>query len=159
MDDARRFQATNGLLAAVALAHALWTWPLRATVALFVGGAALAFALEAVGVALGLLRHEARPQVAGVPVTVPVAWPAIVYVASRGALLAVPAGVPAAALAALLATVADAVTDPIMVRRGVWSYPEARLSSPRVRGVPWWNALAWFGLTFATALLPGLVGG
>jgi len=158
MDDTRRFQLTNVLLAAGAFAHALWTWPIRATVALFVGGAALAFALEAVGVAIGLLRHDARPQVAGVPVTVPLAWPAIVYVASRVALLVAPAGIPAAALAALFATAADAVADPIMVRRGVWAYPDSWISSPRFRGVPWWNFLAWLGVVFATALLPAVAG-
>jgi putative membrane protein len=158
MDHARRFQLSNVLLFAVALAHALSTWPPGATVALFAGGAALAFALEAVGIAAGLLRHEARPRVAGVPVSVPLAWPAIVYVAYRVALLVVPAGVPAAALAALLATAADAATDPAMVRRGLWSYPPSRLSTPRFRGVPWWNFLAWPGLVFVTAMLPALVG-
>lgn len=158
MDHARRFQLTNGLLFAAALAHALWTWPLRATAALFAGGAALAFGLEAAGIAAGLLRHEARPRVAGVPVSVPLAWPAIVYVTYRVALLVVPAGVPAAALAALLATAADAATDPVMLRRGLWSYPPSRLSSLRFRGVPWWNFLAWLGLVFLTALLPAVVG-
>jgi putative membrane protein len=157
MDALRRYQVTNVALFAVTLVHALLTWPLEATAALFLGGAALAFALEVVAVTAGILRHELEPQVAAVPVTVPLVWPAVVYVAYRVALLVVPGGVPAAALAAVLATAFDVLTDPNGVREGVWAYPESPVSSPRFRGVPWWNFVMWLAVVFVTALLPTAV--
>ncbi|MFB6150843.1 MAG: carotenoid biosynthesis protein [Haloarculaceae archaeon] len=151
----RRFQASNLVMAGVALAHALATWPLRATAALFLGGALLAFALEFVGVRAGLLRHRLSPQVASVPVSVVAAWPATVYLFYRLALL-VAMGVRAAALAAVLATAVNVAVDPRMVERGAWSYPESPVSRPRYRGVPWWNFLAWLVVVFVTALFPTL---
>lgn len=155
MDPARRFQLSNSILFLATLSHALLTWPLRPAVGLFVGGTALAFGLEAIGTNSGLLRHNARPQVLSVPVSIPFVWPAIVYVFYRTSLLVTPVEVRAAALAALSATVFDAITDPIMLGRGLWAYPESRLSRPRFRGVPWWNFVAWFGVVFVTALVPG----
>jgi uncharacterized membrane protein len=153
-----RHQLSNVLLFGVAFAHALLTWGTRPTATLFLGGVAVAFVLERVGVGLGLLEHYFRPQVASVPVTILLAWPAVVYVAYRVARLVAPAGVPAAALAAVLATAVDAVTDPRMVAEGAWAYPDTRVSDPRFRGVPWWNFVAWLGIVFGTALLPTLVG-
>jgi putative membrane protein len=99
-----------------------------------------------------------KPQLLGVPVTVVVAWPAIVYLAYRVALLVAPAGLEAAALAAVLATALDVPTDPHGVREGVWRYPESAVSEPRFYGVPWWNFLGWLVIVFATAMLPALVG-
>jgi putative membrane protein len=154
-----RDQVPNVVVFLFALAHALWTWDLRATLALFLCGMAVAFALETLGVGLGLLRHNFEPQVAGVPVTVVLAWPGVVYVAYRLALVVTPAGVPAAALAAVVATLWDAVTDPGMVERGAWTYPESPVSDPRFRGVPWWNFVAWLAVVFVTALAPTLATG
>lgn len=158
MDALRRYQVTNVGLFLVTFAHALLTWDLRATLALFVGGALVAFVLEAIGIAVGLLTHNVRPQLLGVPVTVLLAWPAVVYLAYRVALLAVPGGARAAALAAVVATAADVLMDPNGVRDGVWEYPESRVSDPRFRGVPWWNFLAWLVIVFVTAMLPSLAG-
>ncbi|MFB6218400.1 MAG: carotenoid biosynthesis protein [Halobacteriaceae archaeon] len=155
----RRYQWTSAALFAAALAHALLTWPLRSAAALFAGGAALAFLAELLGVRAGLLAHELRPQLGGVPVVVVAVWPAIVYLCYRLALLAAPAGVRAAALAAGIGAVVDLFTDPNGVREGVWRYPEHPLSAPRLWGVPWWNFLAWFVLVFVTALLPAVAGG
>lgn len=154
MDDLTRFRVVNVAIFAVALAHAALTWPPRAVLALFVGGAALAGVAEVVVIAAGLLEHELEPQVAGVPLVVLLAWPAVVYASLRVALLVAPAGPPAAALAAVLATAADVVTDPDGVERGVWRYPEAAVSTPRYRGVPWWNFVGWLLIVFVTALLP-----
>jgi putative membrane protein len=154
----RRYQATNVALFAVALAHALLTWPPRSTVALFAGGVLLALAAELLGVHLGLVEHALRWQLGGVPVSVLLAWPAVVYIASRVALLLAPAGAPAAAVAAVLATAFDVLTDPNGVDEGVWRYPETAVSEPRFRGVPWWNFLAWLLVVFLTALLPTLSG-
>lgn len=158
MDALRRYQLTNVGLFLVALAHALVTWRSRATVALFVGGALVAFALEVVGVASGLLEHNLRPRVLGVPVTIVLVWPSVVYLAYRVALLVAPAGVEAAAVAAVLATATDVLTDPNGVSEGVWEYPDASVSRPRFRGVPWWNFVGWLVIVFVTAMIPSVVG-
>lgn len=154
MDPVRRYSITNGIVVVLALGHALLTWPLADVLALFVGGATIAFVLEAVGVAAGLFHHEMRPQVLGVPASVIGAWPAVTYVAYSVALLALPGGVPAAAGAAVIALALDAATEPNAVAGGVWTYPEHPISSPRVAGVPWWNFVAWLVLVFVTAMLP-----
>ena len=158
MDPKRQFVTSTLLLAAVALAHALLTWPLRSTLVLFVGGAAIAFVAEAPVIRLGLLRHHVGPQVAGVPLVVLAAWPATVYVFFRAAALVVPPGVEAAALSAVAATAFDVFQDPGGVQRGLWSYPASRLSEPRWRGVPWWNFAGWLVVVFATAMLVSTFG-
>lgn len=158
MDPKRRFVLGSLGLAAVALAHALATWTLRSVAALFIGGAAIAFAAEVAVVRLGLLRHHVRPRVAGVPLAVVPAWPATVYAFYRAASLVVPAGVEAAALAAVAATAFDVVADPLGVSAGHWSYPDSPASRPRLGGVPWWNFVGWSAIVFATAMLPGAVG-
>lgn len=155
-----RSRATLSFLgfAALALAHALWTWPLHRVLVLFVGGAAIAFLGEAAVIRLGLLEHHTGPKIAGVPLAIVAVWPAVVYAFSRLALLVVDTGPAAAALAALLATAWDLLTDP----RGVgelWTYPESALSSPRIRGVPWWNFAGWLLIVFVIALLPSIVSG
>ena len=158
MDERRRFVLGTLLFAFVAIVHALLTWPLRSTLVLFLGGAAVAFVGEAVVIRLGLLRHHVGPRVLGVPLVVLLAWPSTVYVCYRAAALVAPAGVEAAAIAAVVATVADVFQDPIGVRRGLWSYPEAWVSSPRYRDVPWWNFAGWLAVVFVTAMLVVLVG-
>ena len=145
-------------LGAVTLAHGLLTWPADRTLALFVGGAAIAFAAEVVGVQLGLLEHRLEPQVLGVPVPVLLAWPATVYVALRLSLLVLPVGVWAALLAAALATLQDVYLDPRGVEDGAWRYPRVPVSADRYRDVPYWNFAAWFAVSFVTALLPALSG-
>jgi hypothetical protein len=157
MDPVLRYELTNVALTGVALVHALATWPPVDVAALFGGGAALVFVLETVGVGLGFHEHEMAPQVLGVPLVVVGAWPAIVYLTYRVALVALPAGAQAAAAAAVLATAMDALTEADAVAAGVWTYPEHPLSTVRWRGVPLWNFAAWLGVVFLTAMLPTLV--
>jgi len=154
MDPVRRYALTNAVLFAAALGHALLTWPLGDAAALFVGGGAIAFVLEVVGVAWGLFDHEMRPQVLGVPVAAVGAWPAVVYLSYRVALLGLAPGVPAAAGAAVLATALDVATEVDAVEAGVWTYPEHPLSAVRLRGIPLWNFAAWLAVVFGTAMLP-----
>jgi putative membrane protein len=153
---ARRYTLGQLGLFHLALAHALLTWPLPETVALFAGGVAVAFVVEAPAIRAGLFTHYLRPQVAGIPVSVLLAWPAVVYLAVRAASLVVDGPVAVAAAAAVLATLADAVVEPRAVAAGAWEYGDA-IPGPRVRGVPWWNAAGWLGVVFATALLPSAV--
>lgn len=158
MDPPERFQLTNLVIAAIAIGHALETWPARSTAALFAGGALLAFLAEVAVVQAGLLEHAMEPTVLGVPVSVVIVWPAIVYVCLRLALLVLPAGVAAAVLAAAIGTAFDLVTDPVGVGQGVWTYPEHWLSTPRFYDVPWWNFAGWLAIVFVSAMLPVAVG-
>lgn len=153
----RRNRLVTLALCGLAPAHALFTWPLVTVVALFGGGVLVAAPLEMTGVRAGLLEHRLRPQVADVPLAVVAAWPTVVYVSYRVALLVAPSPVAAAVLAAAIATLWDAVVDPVMVRRGAWTYPPSPVSRPRFRGVPWWNFVAWPCVVFVTAMLPTLV--
>lgn len=158
MDVQRRYGGVILALGAVTVAHALATWPAQRALALFVGGAAIAFAAEVVAVQSGLLEHRLEPRLLGVPVLVLLAWPATVYVALRVALLVLPLGVGAAALAAVLATGYDVVADPRGVEQGAWRYPRSPFSTARYRDVPYWNFAAWLAITFLTAMLATLAG-
>lgn len=155
-ETARRYVLGQLGLFLLALAHALLTWPLPETVALFAGGVAVAFLVEAPAIRAGLFTHHLRPQVAAIPVSVLLAWPAVVYLAVRAASLVVDGTLAVAAVAALLATLADAAAEPRAVAAGAWEYAPA-IPGSRVHGVPWWNAAGWFGVVFVTALLPAAV--
>src|SRR6056297_4306838 len=154
MPNARTFVGSVLALWVVALATALLTWPLDATVALFVGGAAIAYVSELVVIQLGWLEHHVGPTALGVPLYVLAGWTGVVYVAFRFALLATD-GWFAVALAAVLATAYDAVTDPTGVADGHWTY-HTDLGGPTYRGVPWWNFAGWLGVAGATAGLASL---
>jgi uncharacterized membrane protein len=145
----RTFAATTVALGALALAHAVVTWPTAATLAFFGGGALVAFVAEAVVIEFGWLEHHVGPKVVGVPLYVLFGWTGTVYVAFRVALLATD-GVAAVALAAVLATTYDLFTDHLGVEEGHWTYTDD-LPGPRHRGVPWWNFVGWFVISSLTA--------
>lgn len=145
----RTYAASAAGLGVVAFVHALLTWPLDAVVAFFVGGAAVAFAAEAVAVHAGLLEHHVQRTVLGVPAYVPLAWVGVVYVWFRIALLATD-GWPAVALAAALATGYDALVDNRGVADGRWTYTDD-LPGPRHGAVPWWNYAGWLAISAVTA--------
>ncbi|NHX37716.1 carotenoid biosynthesis protein [Halolamina sp. R1-12] len=153
---ARRYVAGQLGLFLLTLAHALLTWPLAETAALFVGGAVVAFALEAPAIRAGLFTHSLRPQIVGVPVSILLAWPAVVYLAVRAASLVVDGPLAVAGTAAVLATLVDAVIEPRAVAAGAWAYADV-IPGPRLCGVPWWNAAGWLVVVFVTALLPAAV--
>lgn len=149
MVSSRGFTATTVALGLVTLAHALLTWPLAATVALFGGGALVAFVAEAVVINLGWLEHHVGPKLLGVPLYVLAGWTGVVYLTLRLALLVVD-GWAAVALAAVLATAYDLLTDHKGVADGHWSYTDD-LPGPRLRGVPWWNFAGWLAISSLTA--------
>ena len=155
-ESARRYVGSQVGLFVLALGHALLTWPLAETAALFGGGIVVAFVAEAPAIRAGLFTHYLRPKVAGVPVSVLLAWPAVVYFSVRAASLVVDGQVAVAGTAAVLATIADAVGEPGAVEDGAWTY-STRIPGPRWRGVPWWNAAGWLVVVFVTALLPTAV--
>lgn len=149
MASSRPFAASAVALGVVALAHAALTWPAAATVALFVGGAVVAFVAEAVVIDLDWLEHHVGPKVLGVPLYVLFGWTGVIYGAFRLALLAVE-GWPAVLLAAAIATGYDVLTDPRGVADGHWTYTDD-LPGPRHREVPWWNYAGWVVITTVTA--------
>ena len=151
MPSSRVFAATTVAIGLVALVHATLTWPIRATIALFVGGALVAFLGEAVVIRLGLLEHHIRPKVAGVPVYILFGWTGVVYLALRVSLLVL-AGIPAVLGGAVLATAYDIASDHRGVADGTWSYLDD-VPGPRYRGVPWWNYLGWFAISGLTGAL------
>lgn len=151
MNHSQRFALATVALGLAALAHALATWPVWATVALFGGGAAVAFLAEAAVINLGWLEHHVGPKVVGVPLYLLFGWTAVTYVAFRLALLAT-GGWSAVALAAVLATTYDVLTDHYGVREGHWTYTDD-LPGPRLREVPWWNFLGWVVVSATTAAL------
>jgi len=118
MPDGRIYVASTVAVGLVAMAHAALTWPLRAVVALFAGGAAVAFVAEAVVIRLGWLEHHVGPRVLGVPPYALFGWTGLVYVAFRVALL-VADGRTAVVAGAALAAGYDALND----HRGVEAGP------------------------------------
>jgi uncharacterized membrane protein len=151
MTDAQQFRTSVLAVGAIALGHALVTWSLPATVALFGGGAVVAFVAEAVVIRAGWLDHHVGPKLLGVPLYVLAGWTGTVYITYRVALL-VAEGWLAVALAAVLATAYDVATDHRGVEDGHWTY-NTTLGGPDYRGVPWWNYAGWLVISAATAAL------
>ena len=151
MPSSRRFAAATVVLGLGTLAHALLTWPVSATLALFAGGTLVAFVAEAVVISLDWLEHHVGPKVLDVPLYVLFGWTAAVYVGFRLALL-VTDGWTAVVAAAVLATAYDLFTDHRGVAEGHWTYTDD-LPGPRYRGVPWWNFAGWFAISSVTATL------
>jgi len=149
MQQARLFVANAAGIGVVAFVHAAFTWPARATVSLFAGGALIAFVAEIAVIELGWLEHHVDPQIRGVPVYVLLSWTGTVYVAFRLALLATD-GPSAVVLAALLATAADVSSDHRGVELGLWTYTDD-VPGPRFRAVPWWNYAGWVVVSSLTA--------
>jgi hypothetical protein len=149
MASGRLFAATTAVLGLAALSHALLTWPLEATIALFAGGAVLAFVGEVVVVSLGWLEHHLGPKLAGVPLYVLPGWTAVIYVVVRVGLL-VSDGWVVVLIAASLATSYDVLVDNRGVEEGHWTYAGGP-PGPRHRNVPWWNYAGWFVVSGTTA--------
>jgi hypothetical protein len=151
MPDGRAFVRTTVGVGLVAFVHAVLTWPATAVLALFGGGAAIAFGGEAVVIRLGWLEHHIGSAVLGVPLYVLPGWTGIAYATFRVALL-LTGGVGGVVLAAGLATGYNILTDHRGVVEGYWTYTDD-LPGPRRRGVPWWNFAGWFAVTGTAAAL------
>lgn len=149
MVDQRVFAGTIVVIGVAALAHAVLTWPVFATIAFFGGGALLAFVAEAVVINRGWLEHHIGPKLLHVPVYVLFGWTGTVYLAYRVALL-VTEGWIAVVVAGVLATSYDILVDHRGVSDGHWTYTDD-LAGPRYRGVPWWNFAGWLVISCLTA--------
>jgi hypothetical protein len=144
-----QFAVATVSVGSLALGHALLTWPGRAVLALFGGGAVVAFVAEAAVVQLGWLEHHIGPKLVGVPLYVLFGWTGVIYVALRTVLF-VTSGWPAVIATAVLATIYDILTDHRGVEDGYWTYTDD-LPGPRYRSVPWWNFTGWLLISTATA--------
>lgn len=151
---ALRYTVSQASLFVLTVTHALLTWPVADVLTLFLGGVAVAFAFEAPAIHAGLFTHHLRPKLAGVPFTILLAWPAVVYISVRIASLLVDGAVAVAMTAAVIGTLADVVADPPAVEDGAWEYHREDIPGPWVRGVPWWNFAGWLLVVFVTAMLP-----
>lgn len=149
MPEDRQIVWTSVGLALLALAHAVLTWAPTATAALFLGGAVVAFVAEVLAVRTGWLDHHVEPQVLGVPPYVLAGWTAVIYGATRLALLAVD-GWLAVPIAAVLATGYDVLSDNYGVAEGYWTYDEA-VPGPWHGDVPWLNYAGWLVVSGLTA--------
>jgi len=147
--DSEQFALATVSIGSLALGHAVLTWPTSAVLALFGGGAVVAFVAEAAVVHLGWLEHHIGPKLAGVPLYVLFGWTGVVYVAVRTVLL-VTSGWPAVIAATGLATTYDLLTDHRGVEEGYWTYTDD-LPGPRYRAVPWWNFAGWLLISTTTA--------
>ncbi len=149
MTSGRVFAILTVFLGIATLAHAVFTWPLHATLAFFVGGAIIAFIAEAVVINANWLEHHIGPKIVGVPLYLLFGWTGTIYIAFRLALF-VTDGWTAVVAAGILATTYDVLTDHLGVENGYWTYTDD-LPGPRYRGVPWWNFVGWLAISSLTA--------
>ena len=147
-----------------------WVMPLTAvTVGLFLGAslaaswarsgpayalclAGLAFAVglvsEIVGVHTGIpfstyaYTDALQPQLAGVPIVIPLAWAMMAYPAWRVGELIGTSPLTRALAAAGALTAWDVALDPQMVGLGIWEWPNGGL----YHGIPLVNFLGWFAV-------------
>lgn len=151
MDPNRRFVVLAFLMFGVSGMHAGLTWPVPATIALFVGGGIVVVLAEVAAFRYELVDHRIGPDIGGVPVYIPFGWTATVYILFRVVLLFTDAWL-AAGVTAVLATLYDIPTEQYGLTQGLWRYTD-EIPGPRFGGVPWWNYTAWLGISFLIAAL------
>ncbi|MFD1813050.1 carotenoid biosynthesis protein [Rhodococcus gannanensis] len=139
-------------LAAAALAHAWETRGVRWTAIMLAATAGLGLLSEIAGTATGFpfgcyayADGRLGPEVAGVPLLVPLAWTAgsypvwiaVTHVVSRARPVA------RAALASVGIVAWDLYLDPQMVTDGQWTWCSPHPSPPGLEPIPWTNYLGW----------------
>lgn len=143
------------------LSHSVLRQGLGTTAIMFAVVLVFGWAIEAVGTASGLpfgaydYADRLGPQLAGVPLVIPLAWAMMTYpcfLLSRAA-VARRSGVIALA-AALLATW-DLFLDPQMVAEGHWRWSDPSPNLPGIPGIPLSNFVGW--LLAATVLMTVLM--
>ena len=151
MEEEQHLVYGSVVLAVVAALHASIVWPPRMLIAMFGGGACIAFLAEYIVIRGGLLEHHIGYQLAGVPIYVLFGWTGTIYVAFQVAAI-VTSGWVVPIGTALLATTWNVLTDHQGVRAEFWTYTHD-IAGPTYRGVPWWNFVGWFLVSFITAAL------
>lgn len=170
--------ATVLVFAAASLVSAAASHGVRAALALALVASGVGLAAEAVGVATGVpfgayaYAGTLGPQVAGVPVIVPLAWTMMAWptlLAGRAVAAAVARRRPAAwwararwlpVLPAAWALAAwDLYLDPQMVAAGHWAWQDPSPALPGVPGIPLTNFAGWLLVALVIqALLHAAVG-
>jgi putative membrane protein len=143
--------AVIGGMAGVTLASSARAWKGRRAVVACATIAAGTFAAERVGSRTGIpfgryhYTNALRPQVAGVPMAVPVAWFAVAVPAretARAVLGPRSSAISRVAVGAACLTAWDAFLDPQMTAEGYWRWER----SGRYRGIPASNFAGWFAV-------------
>jgi len=141
----------------LSVSHALLTRGPRAAaaLALIAGGGGLA--IEALGVATGFpfgsydYSGQLGPQLAGVPLVIPLAWTWMAWPAWLAATRLLPPGVGRIALATAGLVTWDLFLDPQMVAEGYWRWLGDGPALPGLDGIPISNYLGW--LLFAALVM------
>ena len=166
---------THAVLSAVlSLTASIRSRGVRRSAVLLALGAGLPAAGELLATGpLGLLRHRARPRVAGVPLAIVLGWYGVIHgsftlaerVLSRLVLDEDSKGKALPPLAALVGTSLDLVLDPAGLDAGLWEWNRGGAYASEVvgangrRGVPLVNYLGWLALVGGAAALYGRVYG
>ena len=159
--------AHSSIVAALNVIHSLRTRGLRRTLLFAALGNAIPVLGELLAVhILRMLRHNARPQVKGVPLTIALGWYNVGYGTlemMKGAInnATNPQGRESLALAsatALAATSFDLLLDPLGLELGLWEWSEDSAYASEVkgpngkRGIPLLNFAGWLALTTGVTL-------
>ncbi|WP_211357102.1 carotenoid biosynthesis protein [Nocardioides rubriscoriae] len=138
------------LLAGAAIGHALVTHGVRAAAALVLVAGGGGLLVEVVGVRTGVpfgaysYAGTLGPQVAGVPVLVPLAWVMMTWPALHvGRLLGGGHRVRTAVVGAWALVSWDVFLDPQMVDDGHWTWADPHPALPGVEGIPLTNFAGW----------------
>ncbi|MGW4481587.1 carotenoid biosynthesis protein [Rhodococcus triatomae] len=139
-------------LVAAALAHAWATRGVRWTAIMLAATAGLGLLSEIVGTATGFpfgcysyAEGRLGPELAGVPLLVPLAWTAGSYPVWIAVTHVVDRARPAARVALASAGIVawDLYLDPQMVADGQWTWCSPHPSPPGLDPIPWTNFLGW----------------
>jgi uncharacterized membrane protein len=157
--------ATVGLGFLLSTGHALLTRGPRAAGALLLVTTVGGLAVEALGVATGVPFGEYEyggalgPQLAGVPVVIPLAWTWMAWPAWLAAVRIARSAAARTALAAVGLAAWDLFLDPQMVAEGYWTWADPSPALPGVPGVPVGNYVGWLVVAVGMmALLPSMAG-
>jgi len=142
------------LLTAAGLLHAALRWSVPHAVVLLTAAGGIGLLAETVGVHTGYPFGEYAytdrlgPQLAGVPLLVPIAWTMIAYPALLlGRRLAGTDGVAGqvrtAVLGGLTLATWDLYLDPQMIAQGAWRFSNPDPALPGVPGIPLSNYAGW----------------
>jgi uncharacterized membrane protein len=165
MPTAKPQPASTGVSSALFLAAPAFglSWAIRGgkrSLRLLLGSAAIAAGSELVAIrGTRQLRHHTQPQVAELPVTIPLSWYAFVAQAYGLAQAAVGDHGPfaVAAATALLATATDLANDPFGLASGYWEWRDGGAYMPDVRGpngaagIPIGNYIGWLVIAGSSA--------
>ena len=139
--------------------HALmvrgWAWALG----WLVMSAGMGFTVEVIGVHTGLpfghytYADHLGPSVAGVPITIGLAWAMMSYPCALAARLLVQPRILVAFVGAVALAGWDLFLDPQMVAAGQWSWQTTSPQLPGIDGIPVQNFVGWLLVAFVVMLL------